>query len=180
VCGGRRGEGEVEGRSTKELKMGPTRGWGVTVASPLARRREWGILPGGKFQAGPAVAAAVDRYEGAGVGRTLAAAVVMFVLAILMGRLILAPQFLGSTGWAVFLVSLPILFILLALLFRPLLALILIALFAVAALAFRGLLSNGGWALLYLVPPALAASWIALRVVQKLRSQKVGEEVEKE
>jgi len=104
-------------------------------------------------------------------GGIVAVAAGLFLLAILLGRLLVA----GGAGWAVFAIVSPVLLIALATKIRFLPALLAVAAFAGAALLFRWLMLGGiGWPVLLLLPVVAATAAIAGRVLAAMRQDRLG------
>lgn len=99
-------------------------------------------------------------------GWAVAAGAGLFLLAVLMGRLLVA----GGAGWAVFAFAAPALLVALAVRIRFLPALAVVAGFCLLALAFRWLLLGGvGWPALLLLPVVAVPAFVAGKVLAALR-----------
>jgi membrane protein implicated in regulation of membrane protease activity len=113
----------------------------------------------------------------AGAGRVVAAAVLLFLVAILMGRLLWD----DSGLWKFFLLALPILLALLSLALGFLRAVMLLAFFVASVLTVRWIVSTPGigWPVIVLGLVLLFASFLAARVARSMwprKSQPSGEE----
>ncbi len=100
--------------------------------------------------------------------RPLLVGVVLFLLAVLVARLVLA----GGIAWVVLAVVLPILVLALATKIRLLPAVVVAALFAGAVVAFRWffLESEVAWAVLLILPAVTLGLVVAFKVVAALRN----------
>jgi len=104
-----------------------------------------------------------------GSGRVVGVGLVVFLLAVLMGRLLMAPGDL----WKFFVIALPVLLILLSLVLGFVRAVALVAFFACTVLAVRWLVLAGpGWPIILLVPVLALSLMLVLRVLAALRNQK--------
>jgi hypothetical protein len=105
-----------------------------------------------------------------GVGRFVAAAALVFLVAVAMGRLLLAPGDL----WKVFLVAVPVLLVVLGFLLGLVRAVLLVGLFASTLLSVRWIVMYGlGWPVILLAPVVALAVFVAVRVAMAMRAPKV-------